>query len=393
MRPATRIIRMDSIDNRTELESGEKPPDQTANPADEPGTTPASDPAPADSPVDDPSVDEYGYGYQSSTPATPAPPAPAVATVAPPPGPPTRPTAADEEEGPDEEGMLRMSFLEHLEELRKRIISALLGIGIAVVVSLFFAERLWQIIRSPAEAALREIGLQNQKLAVLTPGEAFAIIWVKLPILTAIFLASPWILYQVWAFIAPGLYKRERRWAAPFVLCSAGLFIAGGLFGYFVAFRFGLAFLLGIAVGNDLQTVISITEYFNLFVNVTLALGLVFELPVLIFFLSLLRVVTPQFLIRNSRYAILLIVVLAAIVTPTPDVVNLMLISVPMVALYFTGVFASYLLWLSRENKRFPWGLLLLILVILAVVGAGGVWLAVNQYGYKLINTWPFLVR
>jgi sec-independent protein translocase protein TatC len=115
-------------------------------------------------------------------------------------------------------------------------------------------------------------------------------------------------------------------------------------------------------------------------------------LPVLIFFLSLLRIVTPQFLVRNSRYAILLIVVVAAIITPTPDVINLMLISVPMVLLYFTGVFASYLLWLSRENRRFPWLLTLMLVLILALLVAGGFWVAVARYGYKLVRTWPFLV-
>src|SRR4029077_8918707 len=94
-----------------------------------------------------------------------------------------------------------------------------------------------------------KLGLHDPKLTLITPMEAFNIVWVKMPILAAIFIASPWILYQVWAFIAPGLYRKERRWAAPFVICSAGLFIAGGLFGYFVAFRYGLTFLLGLGRG------------------------------------------------------------------------------------------------------------------------------------------------
>ena len=133
--------------------------------------------------------------------------------------------------------------------------------------------------------------------------EAFNIVWVKLPILTAIFIASPWILYQVWGFIAPGLYKKERRWAAPFVICSAGLFIAGGAFGYFVAFRYGLTFLLSLAVMNNVTPMVSMTEYFDLFVNVMLGIGLIFEMPVLIFFLTLLHLASPRFLINHSRYA------------------------------------------------------------------------------------------
>ena len=186
-------------------------------------------------------------------------------------------------------------------------------------------------------------------LAQIKPMDAFTTIWVKVPMLAALFVASPWVLYQVWAFIAPGLYKRERRWAAPFVICTAGLFILGGLFAYFVAFRFGLEFLLSIGKDINVKPVVSLTEYFDLFVNVTLGVGLVFELPVLLFFLTLIRVVSPRFLLRNTRYAILLIVIIAAVITPTPDVFNLMLFSVPMCVLYFVGVFASYLLVLHRE--------------------------------------------
>jgi sec-independent protein translocase protein TatC len=138
---------------------------------------------------------------------------------------------------------------------------------------------------------------------------------------------------------------------------------------------------------------LKVRRYFDTFVNVTLALGLVFELPVLIFFLALLRLVTPQFLIRNSRYAILIIVIIAAIVTPTPDVINLMLISVPMAILYFAGVFATYLLWLSRENKRFPWALTLFLLLILGGLVAAALYVATTYYGYRLERVWPFLVR
>jgi len=333
--------------------------------------------------------DDYGYEQNAIEPAPPPQP---VAGAAPPP-PPDPPKDEPEEEDTDDDGMLRMSFLEHLEELRGRLLKALLGIGVAFVLSLYFTHDLWEIISAPAPRALELNGVKDPRLAVLTPTEAFSVIWIKLPILTAIFLSSPWVLYQVWAFIAPGLYKRERRWAIPFVLSTAGLFILGGLFAYFVAFRFGLAFLLGIAVSGNLQTVVSITEYFDLFINVTLGLGIVFELPVLIFFLALLRIVTPQFLIRNSRYAILIIVMIAAIITPTPDVYNLMLISLPMTALFFVGVFAAYLLWLSREEKRFPWGLLLLIIVGIVLMVGGALWVATAKYGFKLVESWPYLVR
>jgi sec-independent protein translocase protein TatC len=223
--------------------------------------------------------------------------------------------------------------------------------------------------------------------------EGFQIIWVKLPILCAIFLSSPWILYQVWAFIAPGLYQRERRWAAPFVVSAAGLFIAGGIFAYFVAFRYGLTFLLGIGKGNYVRPMVSMTHYFDLFVNVTLGVGLIFELPVIIFFLTLLRIVTPSFLLRHSRYAILIIVLLAAIVTPTPDVFNLMLFAMPMWLLFYVGIFASYLLVLQRENRRFPWRTAILIVIAVLLLLSLVLFLAITKYGWKIVPHWPFLIR
>ncbi len=306
----------------------------------------------------------------------------------PPPPPPPPP-----DDDSDEDGMLRMSFMEHLEELRTRIIRSLYGFGVAFILSLVFANKLWDIISEPAIEALKHLGVVPPRLAMITPMESFSIIWVKLPVLCSLFLASPWLVYQVWSFIAPGLYKRERRMAVPFVLCTAGLFIAGGLFAYFLAFRYGLEFLLGIGMSNNVQPVVTITEYFDLFVNVTLGVGLVFELPVLIFFLTLLRILSPRFLMRNSRYAILAIVVVAAIVTPTPDFFNLMLFAVPMTALYFVGVFAGYLLVLRREGRSFPWLKVLGIGGLIVAAVGGAVALAIMRYGYHLALHWPYLVR
>jgi sec-independent protein translocase protein TatC len=137
---------------------------------------------------------------------------------------------------------------------------------------------------------------------------------------------------------------------------------------------------------------VTITEYFDLFVNVTLGVALVFELPVLIFFLTLIRVASPRFLLRHSRYAILAIVIAAAIITPTPDVFNLMLFAIPMNLLYFAGLFASYLLVLKREGRSFPWGKVVIWLVVLVVLVAG-VYITIIRLGYKPVPHWPFLVR
>ncbi|HTP33881.1 MAG TPA: twin-arginine translocase subunit TatC [Candidatus Acidoferrales bacterium] len=304
--------------------------------------------------------------------------------------PPPPPSGGDG--GDEEDGMLRMSFLEHLEELRSRIIRALVGVGVAFVVSLIYTDSLWKFVCQPAATALKTLGYE-QELAQISPMEAFNVIWVKLPILCAIFLASPWILYQVWAFISPGLYRRERRWAVPFILGSAGLFIIGGLFAYFIAFRYGLTFLLGIGRGNYVKPVVSISEYFDLFVNVTLGVGLVFELPVIIFFLTLLRIVSPSFLLNHSRYAILAIFIIAAIVTPTPDVFNLMLFATPMCLLFYVGIFAGYLLVLHRENRRFPWKTAMTIIISVLLLLALVLYLAITKYGVKVVPHWPFFVR
>jgi len=309
----------------------------------------------------------------------------------PPPPPPPAPPATDPEDE-EEESMLRMSFMEHLEELRNRIIRALYGLGIAFVLALAFAGKLWDIISDPAVDALKHLHVEPPQLAQLTPMEAFSVIWVQLPLLCSIFIASPWIVYQVWAFISPGLYKKEKRLALPFVLLTAGLFIGGGCFAYFLAFRYGLEFLLGIGMSNNVRPVVSITEYFDLFVNVTLGVGLVFEMPMLIFLLTLLRILSPRFLLRHSRYAILIIVIIAAIITPTPDVFNLMLFAVPMCLLYFVGVFAGLALVMRREGRNLPWRKMLLIaFVILAVIAA--VAFVMIHFHLRLAPKWPYLTR
>jgi len=387
------------------------------------GATPSTAPPPDESPeraVANGVRPEYEDGYPhepetaspeaaSAPPMTQKPGSSTESTVTPAPGglmrrpgktngggktppPPPPPDGGDGDGGEEDGYMLRMSFLEHLEELRSRIIRALLGVAVAFVVSILFTDKLWAFVSEPAIEALKTLKF-TPTLVQITPMEAFNVIWVKLPILCAVFLSSPWILYQVWAFIAPGLYRRERRWAAPFVLGSAGLFILGGMFAYFVAFRFGLTFLLGIGRGNYVTPMVSITEYFDLFVNVTLGVGLVFELPVIIFFLTLLRIVSPSFLLRHSRYAILAIFILAAIITPTPDIFNLMLFATPMCLLFYVGIFAGYLLVLNRENRRFPWKKSMTIVIPVLLLLALVLYMAITKYGMKLVPHWPFLIR
>jgi sec-independent protein translocase protein TatC len=306
--------------------------------------------------------------------------------------PPKPPEPPDEEEDEDE-GMARMSFLEHLEELRKRLLLAVGGIGVAFFLCLFFSDQLWSVVVSPATAALTHLGIKPAVLLQISPMDSFRIMWMELPILAAVFLSSPWIMYQVWAFIAPGLYKRERRWAAPFVLSSAGLFIIGGFFAYFVAFRYGLEFLMGLAIGKGVTPGISMTEYYDLFVDVMLGVGIIFEIPVILFLLTLIRVASPSFLIRHSRYAILIIVILAAVITPTGDVFNLALFATPMIILFYVGIFASYILVLHREKRQFPWGIFFKWLGIALVILVAIALLAAKYYGYHFVARWPIFVR
>jgi sec-independent protein translocase protein TatC len=300
-----------------------------------------------------------------------------------------RPKPDDDEE----EGMARMSFLDHLEELRHRLLMVVYGLVGAFCITICFANQMWDIVREPARVALTNLHVNPPNLILISPMDSFQIIWMKLPLLAAIFVASPWVLYQLWAFIAPGLYKHERKWAVPFVTSSAGLFIGGGLFAYFVAFRYGLEFLLGLGMQGGITPGINVNEYYDLFVDVMLAVGIVFEIPVLLFLLTLVRVANPGFLVRHSRYAILAIVILAAVITPTGDVFNLTLFATPMILLFYVGIFASWLLVLHREKRSFPWRKVLpwvgLSVVLIIII----VWVCMHFFGFKFIPHLPYFVR
>ena len=339
---------------------------------------------------DDP-YDEYDY--QQDTPAkqetavVKADPQPV--KTPPPPPPPT--TDLDDDED-DEEGMARMSFLEHLEELRKRIIRAVLGLVAGYVICLGFNGPLFRWFMGPFErAAASTLYEVTPKITQITPGELFYIQYVKLPLLAAIFVGAPWLMYQAWAFIAPGLYKRERRWAIPFIFSTAGLFILGGVFCYFIALRFALGFLIGIGFEQNVQPMIQVSSYYDMFFNLHVGLGAVFQMPVVIVFFTLLRITTPTFLLANVRYAILIIFVLAAIITPTPDVTTMLTFAAPMVLLFYVGIGGSYLIVLRRENRRLPWLKIVLALVALAAAVAGILAVLHFRFGYEILYHWPYL--
>jgi sec-independent protein translocase protein TatC len=241
----------------------------------------------------------------------------------------------------------QMTFFEHLIELRKRIINSLAAILIGALVGWVIAPKVVNIITIPIQGALKAHNL-NPQLVYTGPTDYLSLL-IKLSIYIGIVLASPIVLYQVWQFVAPALYRNEKSAVTGFLFSTVFLFLAGIAFAYFLALPHILNFLVGFQ--GPVVPLIKIDDYFDLVLLVIVALGLVFELPVLIFFLTLFGIVTPKFLIENTKYAVLVITVVAAIVTPTPDAVTMLLVMSVMTALYFVGVGVSWVVVRRRERR------------------------------------------
>jgi sec-independent protein translocase protein TatC len=375
----------------------------TAQAADEGGSdddAPAETGAHKDDPptatyYDDP-YQEYEYNYQEpqSEKAAVDTAQPEPAKAAPPPPPP--PEEDEDTEDDDEEGMSRMSFLEHLEELRTRIIRALVGLIVAYAIALTAKDYLFQLMRRPFDEAVATIKLTSPdvliQLVALTPIEQFHLIWFKLPILASLFLAAPWWMLQAWSFVAPGLYKKERRWAVPFILSGGVLFMLGGAFGYFVALKFALAFLLDVGGPGGVVPMIGISAYSDMFIGILLGLGVVFQMPIVIFILTALRIASPQFLMNNVRYAILIIFILAAVITPTPDIFNMITFAAPMILLFYVGIVVSYLFLLKREGRSLPWGKISLVFFVVMAIIAAVAYYMYAELGYHLVREFPWFV-
>jgi len=239
----------------------------------------------------------------------------------------------------------RMSLMEHLEELRRRIVRSLIAVSVMFIFCWLFVEQIADFLAQPIYDALPE-GTRLTFLGVTDP----FIIYVKVAALAALFAASPLVLYQAWRFIAPGLYRKEKRHALPFILAGSFFFIAGGAFAYYVAFPFAVDFLIG--MGEAFQPMITVEKYFRFLLYVILGLGLMFELPIVIFLLAQMGVVTPRFLIRHFRWAVLLIFIAAALITPTPDVINLLMFALPTILLYLLGVGAAALVVKTKDEDE-----------------------------------------
>jgi sec-independent protein translocase protein TatC len=236
-----------------------------------------------------------------------------------------------------------MSLMEHLDELRKRIVRSAIFLAIGFVAVWAFHDRFVGIIQAP----LTHIG----KSLVFTHPMDPLNLDLQVSLVGGAILASPFILFQVWLFIAPGLYQKERRFVVPFMLATVGLFLAGASFGYFYVLPGALKILI-VDFGKNFTSMVTIEEYSSFFLSIILGLGISFEMPILIFFLAMFGIVSPRFLWKNIRYAILAIFLVAAIITPSPDPWTMCIYAVPMLLLYLIGIGVAWWVHPSRRKAK-----------------------------------------
>jgi sec-independent protein translocase protein TatC len=251
--------------------------------------------------------------------------------------------------GPEDDSSgKQMSFLEHLEELRQRLLHSIYSIAVATCVCFYFRDDIYGYLARPLTDALHGLNLP-EKLVYTNPVDPFNL-YIKLSIMAGIFLASPFILWQFWLFVSPGLYRNEKRYVWPFILLTSGLFISGGFFAYKLALPKALWFLVGF--GHQFLPMVTINEYWDLAMSIMLGVGVVFELPVVILILSVFGIVTPRFLWKNFRYAVLITAILAAGIVPTNDMASVFVVWIPLVALYLLSIGLSWLVYLKKKRKN-----------------------------------------
>ena len=240
----------------------------------------------------------------------------------------------------------KMSFFDHLVELRKRLIHSLVAVGFGLIIGLYHSDKAFGYLARPMLKALRDSKMED-KLVYTSPLGPLQL-FITVGLYLGIVIASPYVLYQIWMFVAPGLYRHERRAVMTFISSSLFLFLAGMAFAYFVMLPMTLSFLLSFP--GPYRAMISMNDYFEMTLVILLGLGIVFQLPVLIFFLSLFGIVTPRFMWNNFRYAVLIIAILAAVVTPTTDAFTMTIFMAPMMLLYLLGIGVSAVV--VRKKRR-----------------------------------------
>jgi sec-independent protein translocase protein TatC len=255
-------------------------------------------------------------------------------------------TVSSDQDNP--EPLPAMGFLDHLEELRRRIVYSIAAVAVGFFACWWKVEKIYDIMQRPIMDALRNNGM-SEKLVYLNPTEPFNL-YLKIAALAGLFLTSPFVLYQVWMFISPGLYRNEKRYVVPFMVSTIALFSAGGYFGFKIVYPAALNFL--ISFGKQFQPMITIKEYTELFLSIILGMGLIFEMPILVFFLALMGIVTAGWMWKNFRYSILIIFIVAAIVTPTTDILNMCIFAAPMIALYALSIGIAYVVHPRQRAAR-----------------------------------------
>ncbi len=238
----------------------------------------------------------------------------------------------------------KMSLVNHLIELRRRLFIVFGSVLVAFFASWHWARDIYHILMLPMTEVLGE----GRSLIFTAPAEAF-VTYIKVAIVTAVFAVSPVILWQIWAFIAPGLFKKEQLYTKFVVLIGSFFFVGGALFGYFGVFPLGFKFFIHGFESQDIQAMITVREYFKFSLNILLGFGIAFELPVFVFFLARVGIVTPQWLWRNFRYAVLVIFIGAAIFTP-PDIISQVILGVPLTLLYLLATGAAFLVGRKKTS-------------------------------------------